>query len=100
MQEEEPNEEETYQVITSLKKVSIFSASHNLGHWNIWDSIFQDIYDAKEKVRKTLPEEVTEVSCFLIYPPSSVSSNNLMTIYNCRPLNIVLVLVIMVFCGI
>ena len=58
-QEEEPNEEETYQVITSLKKVSIFSACHNLGQWNIWDSIFQDINDAKEKTGKTLPEEVS-----------------------------------------
>lgn len=55
--EEEPNEEETYQVITSLKKVSIFSACHNLGKWNIWASIFQDINDAKENTGKTLPGE-------------------------------------------
>lgn len=55
--EEEPNEEETFQVITSLKKVSIFSACHNLGQWGIWGSIFQDVNDAKEKTHKTLPEE-------------------------------------------
>jgi len=57
-QEEEPNEEEIFQVTTSLKKLAIISSCHNMGQWNIWDSVFHDIQDAKENIHRTLPEEV------------------------------------------
>jgi hypothetical protein len=56
-QEETPDEDETFNVVYSLKKVATFYNCHNLGNWGIWDSIFKDISDAKDG-NKTLPEEV------------------------------------------
>ncbi|XP_021930431.1 cohesin subunit SA-2 isoform X2 [Zootermopsis nevadensis] len=54
--EETPDEDETFNVVYSLKKVATFYNCHNLGNWGIWDSIFKDISDAKDG-NKTLPEE-------------------------------------------
>ena len=56
-QEETPDEDETFNVVYSLKKVATFYNCHNLGNWGIWDSIFKDISDAKDG-NKALPEEV------------------------------------------
>lgn len=53
---ETPDEDETFNVVYSLKKVATFYNCHNLGNWGIWDSIFKDINDAKDG-NKTLPEE-------------------------------------------
>lgn len=64
--EETPDEDETFNVVYSLKKVSIFYNCHNLGHWNIWDSIFRDIVEAKDG-SKSLPEEAIKyciAACF------------------------------------
>lgn len=47
--EELPNEDEIYNVIISLKVVSILYSSHNLNPWNIFDSLFQDIDECQEK---------------------------------------------------
>lgn len=41
--EETPDEDEIHQVVISLKKVSILYSCHNLNHWNLFNSIFQDI---------------------------------------------------------
>ncbi|PSN33726.1 Cohesin subunit SA-1 [Blattella germanica] len=54
--EETPDEDETFNVVYSLKKVATFYNCHNLGNWGIWNSIFKDITDAKDG-NKTLPEE-------------------------------------------
>ena len=43
MGEETPNADETFNVVSSLKKVSLFYACHNLNQWNLWDSLFQDV---------------------------------------------------------
>ena len=56
-QAETPDEDETFNVVYSLKKVATFYNCHNLGNWGIWESIFKDINDAKDG-NKTLPEEV------------------------------------------
>lgn len=56
-QEETPDDDETYSVVNSLKKVSIFYSCHNLGNWNIWASLFKDVEEAKDGVT-SLPEEV------------------------------------------
>nr|CAD7196855.1 unnamed protein product [Timema douglasi] len=64
--EETPDEDETFNVVHSLKKVSIFSQCHNLGHWNIWESIYKDIVEAKDG-NKSLPEEAVKYcicACF------------------------------------
>ncbi|CAG2055041.1 unnamed protein product, partial [Timema podura] len=62
--EETPDEDETFNVVHSLKKVSIFSQCHNLGHWNIWESIYKDIVEAKDG-NKSLPEEDAAMACAL-----------------------------------
>lgn len=46
--EETPNADEIFSVISSLKKVSLFYACHNLNQWNLWNTLFSDV-----KVRKT-----------------------------------------------
>jgi hypothetical protein len=56
-QKETPDEDKTFSVVYSLKKVATFYNCHNLGNWGIWDSIFKYISDAKDG-NKTLPEEV------------------------------------------
>jgi len=45
---EEPDEDEIFNVVQSLKKVSIFYSCHNMNPWGIWDSLYKDIEDAKD----------------------------------------------------
>lgn len=56
-QGEEPDDDETFQVITTMKKIAIFYACHNLGHWNIWLVVFNDFRNAVSG-QKYLPDEV------------------------------------------
>lgn len=46
--DEEPDEDEIFNVVQSLKKVSIFYSCHNMNPWGIWDSLYKDIEDAKD----------------------------------------------------
>ncbi|XP_023305203.2 cohesin subunit SA-1 isoform X2 [Lucilia cuprina] len=57
--EELPNEDEIYNVISSLKVVSILYSSHNLNPWNLFDSLFQDVDEcqSKENPGRNLPNE-------------------------------------------
>lgn len=41
--EETPNADETFNVVSSLKKVSMFYACHNLNQWSLWGTLFQDV---------------------------------------------------------
>ncbi|GAB0097039.1 SA [Sergentomyia squamirostris] len=41
--EEVPDEDEIFNVVSSLKKVSILFSCHNLNQWNLFDSLFRDI---------------------------------------------------------
>ncbi|KAL1110344.1 hypothetical protein AAG570_007875 [Ranatra chinensis] len=64
--EETPDDDETYSVVNSLKKVSIFYSCHNLGNWNIWESLFKDVEEAKDGTT-SLPEEAVKYcisSCY------------------------------------
>ncbi|XP_020708068.2 cohesin subunit SA-1 isoform X2 [Athalia rosae] len=64
--DEVPNEDETFDVVQSLKKVSIFYSCHNMNPWGIWDSLFKDIEDAKDPAR-CLPHEAVKYcisACF------------------------------------
>ena len=65
-QEETPDEDETFNIVYSLKKVATFYNFHNLGNWGVWDSIFKDISDAKDG-NKTLPEEVISPFNYVLY---------------------------------
>ena len=60
LQEEEPDEDETFNLVHSLKKVSIFYACHNMGAWRIFDSLFECIQKAKDG-NKIYPDEVITV---------------------------------------
>ncbi|RXG56416.1 Cohesin subunit SA-2, partial [Armadillidium vulgare] len=64
--EEEPDEDETFALISSVKKVSIFYSCHNMGSCNVWDSLYKNITYTID-ASKPLPEEVTKYSissCF------------------------------------
>ncbi|XP_042863250.1 cohesin subunit SA-2-like isoform X2 [Penaeus japonicus] len=64
--EEEPDEDETFALVSSVKKVSIFYSCHNMGPCNIWDSLYKNISYAIDG-SKSLPEEATKYcisSCF------------------------------------
>lgn len=47
---EEPDEDDLFNVTQSLKKVATFYSSHNMNPWEIWDSLFKDIIDAFPKL--------------------------------------------------
>lgn len=58
--EETPDEDEIYNVVISLKKVSILYSCHNLNQWNLFDSLFKDIEDLQTSAlqpEKSLPDE-------------------------------------------
>ncbi|GJQ69799.1 putative STAG domain protein [Trypoxylus dichotomus] len=62
--EETPNADEIFNVVSSLKKVALFYACHNLNQWNLWNSLFQDVQQELENV---LPQEALKYclsSCF------------------------------------
>ncbi|XP_019873117.2 cohesin subunit SA-1 isoform X1 [Aethina tumida] len=48
--EETPNADEIFNVVSTLKKVSMFYACHNLNHWNLWSTLFQDLRDTESKL--------------------------------------------------
>lgn len=57
--EELPNEDDIYQIIISLKNVSILYSCHNLNPWNLFDSIYQDIEECQSQSNpdRGLPHE-------------------------------------------
>uniref|UniRef100_T1PK51 STAG domain protein n=1 Tax=Musca domestica TaxID=7370 RepID=T1PK51_MUSDO len=57
--EELPNEDDIYNIISSLKVVSILYSSHNMNPWNLFDSLFQDVDEcqAKENPGRNIPNE-------------------------------------------
>lgn len=56
---ETPNEDEIYNVVINLKKVSILCSCHNLNPWNLFESLYQDIEEARADIsaERTLPIE-------------------------------------------
>lgn len=81
--EETPNEDETYNIVISLKKVSILYSCHNLNPWNLFQSLYEDIDECQSRTAestKGLPDEVNAcvsmmvtVRCsFLFFPQALV----------------------------
>ncbi|THK32919.1 cohesin subunit SA-1 isoform X1 [Diachasma alloeum] len=56
---ETPDEDEIFNVVQSLKKVAIFYSCHDMNGWEIWDSLYKNIEDAKDPQR-SFPEEATK----------------------------------------
>lgn len=54
---EEVDEDDIFNVISAMKKVSIFYSCHNLGPWAIWDNIY-DFWVKGAIQDKGLPEDV------------------------------------------
>ncbi|KAF7278077.1 stromal antigen isoform X2 [Rhynchophorus ferrugineus] len=48
--EETPNADEIFNVVSSLKKVSMFYACHNMNQWDLWETLFQDFKDIESKL--------------------------------------------------
>lgn len=55
-----PDEDEIFNIVSSLKKVSILYSCHNLNPWNLFDSLYQDIDEGQSGSlgEKGLPHEV------------------------------------------
>jgi len=47
---EEPNEDEMFTLVSSLKKVECFYNPHNMSQWKIWESMFDILVKFKESV--------------------------------------------------
>lgn len=61
--EEIPNADETFNVVSSLKKVSLFYSCHNINQWNLWETLFLDV----QVIQSMLPAEAQRYSlssCF------------------------------------
>ncbi|XP_039276310.1 LOW QUALITY PROTEIN: cohesin subunit SA-1-like [Nilaparvata lugens] len=61
---ETPDDDETFNVVCSLKKVAVFYSCHNIGNWNIWPLIFKDVVECTSN---QMPEEAIKYcisACF------------------------------------
>lgn len=61
--EETPNDDEIFNVVSSLKKVSLFYACHNMNQWTLWETLFEDV----KEIDSALPPEALKYclsSCF------------------------------------
>lgn len=64
--DEEPDEDEIFNVVQSLKKVSIFYSCHNMNPWGIWDSLYKDIEDAKDPSKYEYSVYYTQRFCLRV----------------------------------
>lgn len=55
---ETPDADETFNVVNSLRKVSIMYMCHNLNDTNIWDSLFEDLPKCLKNNEGQIPSEV------------------------------------------
>lgn len=79
--EEVPNEDEIFNIIVSLKKVSILYSCHNLNPWGIFDSLYEDLEECQLRTAegKALPNEVNfqDISTLKFLPTEQFVSNAL-----------------------
>lgn len=62
MQGETPDADEVFNVVNSLRKVSIMYMCHNLNDTNIWDSLFDDLPKCLAQNESQMPTQVTTTS--------------------------------------
>merc|ERR1712088_735323 len=62
--DEEPDQDEVFALVSSLKKVSIFYNCHDMGSWNIWPGLLEIVARARDtltdKQPLTIPEEAVK----------------------------------------
>ncbi|EEB15722.1 Cohesin subunit SA-1, putative [Pediculus humanus corporis] len=56
-----PNDDEIFNIESSLKKIEIFYSCHDLGKWELWDMLYKDVVDCSKNEMK-LPERAMK-SC-------------------------------------
>ncbi|EFX88480.1 putative stromalin antigen protein, SA-D [Daphnia pulex] len=52
------DEDQVFALVSSLEKVAIFSSSHNLGPWNLWDPLFNAVREANDPSHSMPPEAI------------------------------------------
>lgn len=67
-QGETPDADEIFNVINSLRKVSIMYMCHNLNDTNIWDSLFEDLPKCIKDNEGQMPPQVT---CRVYFCPNA-----------------------------
>lgn len=72
--EETPDDDETFNVVSSLKKLSLFYACHNINQWNLWDTLFQDV-----KVKTTF---CFCLLCKYLYDSQTINKKNMADFLN------------------
>ena len=64
---EEPNEDERFNLVSSLKKVECFYNPHNMSQWRIWESMFDILLKLKECLANNeevkIPVEAIKLVC-------------------------------------
>lgn len=63
---ETPDADELFNVINSLRKVSIMYMCHNLNDTNIWDSLFEDLPKCVKENESQMPPQVSHSQSRLI----------------------------------
>ncbi|XP_038206271.1 cohesin subunit SA-1-like [Zerene cesonia] len=70
---ETPDADEVFNVVNSLRKVSIMYMCHNLNDTNIWDSLFEDLPKCLKQNESQMP---TQVKCFRSSAKTSIEKNS------------------------
>ena len=69
--DEEPDQDEVFALVSSLKKVSIFYNCHDMGHWNIWAGLLDIVTRARdcllENQQVWVPEEAVKFALLGFY---------------------------------
>ncbi|XP_026468495.1 cohesin subunit SA-1-like [Ctenocephalides felis] len=79
--DETPDDDETFNVVNSLKKISILYSCHNINHKNLWQSIIIDIIECQNGITdKSLPSEALKYcieACYfsLIWDLATIETN-------------------------
>lgn len=61
IQGEEPDEDDAYALMASLKRIYAFYQCHDLNSWNLWDTLF---YITRQGMDANgIPEEVKNYAC-------------------------------------
>ena len=59
-QGDEPDENDTFALLVSLKRIYAFYMSHDLNAWNLWDSLFSIVHAGYESCN--IPEQIIKFS--------------------------------------
>ena len=68
---ETPDEDETFALVSSLKKVATFYNCHDLGQLDIWDGLFKSLTEARDALIEgqppLLPDEAVKYCMLACY---------------------------------